>query len=1178
MIIKSVELKNVKSYKHEIVEFREGINGICGMNGHGKTTILEAIGYALFDYIPYNIGEFLRHGEKSGLVSVTIEGNDEIEYIINRKIGGSNYSIKTPVAEINGKKDVTDWITKNLLYGIGSPEDISSIFANAVGVPQGTFTTAFLLNPGPRKKVFDTILRVEEYQTAYTNLRAVINSIEKTIDSLDRELLPLHTRTEKYQELKQEKELLEVEIETLKKDIEDNKIKITELKQKKEDLAEKKSRIDNLSSLIANEHIRLVERNNQLKKAKNELTLAQTASKIVDELLPVEESFKKENLVLKSLNEERIKRDRLKEELSKLDFKISGLLEKLDRSVKLKQENYDLEEKKNELLPAIETERKLEESIKELQKELREPMAAILSDLANLREKQKRLEEIRKDIEQLNIKKAGLSPLKEKQLELISRIKNLTEELETPLRALSSDVASLREKEARAEKIRKEITTLLSKKKQLIPEVEKYNTLDEEIAKLSSFFDAISKLDFDLQRATERDAAANKLVSEIAEHEKRVKTIEPLIEKQTLLEASLLELGHHQTAVNSLLKQIKHNMKLAGTEGICPVLNGVKCKSIDDFGQYFNKEIDSKKKELKEIEEQSKLVSNELKQLNAPKKEREDVLVLIASKKKELNIYKNAHSELIKCMQKLESLGSSYSMLGFGELSGSEEELKTVYHKLQAHKKEFETTKKSVSEFESIKALIISKNQDLETFDNLPDAFSECSKKILELNSRFNLNIEIDNIKEHLENTTRDIKSIERSLKDLNDPEGQINTIESLTNSKNSDLESLNEVPGKISGCLEQLQVINIKFGFREILVGNPDEIRIVDELIESRNKELKALKSPDKEYDKLNGLIEKNLSELKTLEHIPSSLDSSKTEREKLKYRYLVYDGIDEKLNLSNEKTAKFEPEHNSYLQNLPLSLKLNEYTQECKKIEESIGVINASLTENIQKRDEILLQFSEQGLNDVISRLEELGQTSSSKAEAVRGKRKNLERLSKDIASMDSNILKIKEIKRKRENEKEFLSFSNFIRETIKNSSEFIVNEFIGEISQEASNIFSEIMDDHSSSLKWVNDYDIEIDSNGEIKYFRQLSGGERMSAALSVRLALLKALSNCDFVFLDEPTQNMDELRREKLSEEITKIRGFKQVFVISHDDTFNEKYGNVIRIEKIDGESRVETCST
>ncbi|MFZ3384507.1 MAG: hypothetical protein WA144_11340, partial [Candidatus Methanoperedens sp.] len=892
----------------------------------------------------------------------------------------------------------------------------------------------------------------------------------------------------------------------------------------------------------------------------------------------VEEDFKKENLVLKGLNEERIKRDRLKEELSKLDFKISGLLEKRDRSIILTKENNDLEEKKNELLPAIETARRLEESIKDLQKELKEPMAAHLSDMANLREKQKRMEKIRKEIEQHCIMKAALLPLKEKQLELVSSIKDLKEELGPPLRALSSDIDSLKDKEERAEKLKTQITTLLSKKNELIPEVEKHIALEEEIKKLSSFFDALSRLDFDLRRATERDATANKLSLEITELENRLKILEPLIEKQDLLDARLLELGHQQTAVNSLLKQIKHNMKLAGTQGICPVLNGVKCKSVADFGQYFNNEMDSKKKELKEIEEKSRFVSNELDQLNSPKKQFEDILVLIDSKKKELNTYKKAHDELIECRQKIESLGSSQSMLGFGELSGSEDELKSVYQRLSACKKEFETIQKSVSEFESINALIRSKNQDLETFNNLPDAFSECSKKILELNSRFNLDIGIDNIKEQLENTIREIKSLERSLKDLNDPQGQVNTLESLINSKNSDMELLKEVPEKISGCLEQLQLICARFGHRGILVGNPGEIGIADGLIESRNKELKALKSPDMEYEKLNGLIEKNLKELKTLEHIPASLDSSKSEREKCKARFLVYDGIDEKLTLSNEKVAKLEPEHNRYLQNLPLSLKLNDYTLDCNKIEEGIVVMNASLSENIKNRDQILVQFSEQELNDIISRLLELEKTLSTNAETVRGKRKNLEKISKDIASMDLDILKIKEIQRNLENEKEFLSFSNFIRETIKNSSEFIVNEFIGEISQEASNIFSEIMDDHSSSLKWANDYDIEINSNGETKYFRQLSGGERMSAALSVRLALLKALSNCDFVFLDEPTQNMDEFRREKLSEEITKIRGFKQVFVISHDDTFNEKYGNVIRIEKIDGESRVETCST
>jgi len=134
MLIKSVELKNVKSYHHETIEFLEGINGICGQNGHGKSTILESIGYALFDYPPYKkIEDFRRHGEKSGYVAVTVEGKDEIEYTIHRKLGGSDYYIRTPVSEIKGKKDVTDWIASNLLNNVRSTEDMPSIFENAVG-------------------------------------------------------------------------------------------------------------------------------------------------------------------------------------------------------------------------------------------------------------------------------------------------------------------------------------------------------------------------------------------------------------------------------------------------------------------------------------------------------------------------------------------------------------------------------------------------------------------------------------------------------------------------------------------------------------------------------------------------------------------------------------------------------------------------------------------------------------------------------------------------------------------------------------------------------------------------------------------------------------------------------------------------------------------------------------
>jgi exonuclease SbcC len=50
-------------------------------------------------------------------------------------------------------------------------------------------------------------------------------------------------------------------------------------------------------------------------------------------------------------------------------------------------------------------------------------------------------------------------------------------------------------------------------------------------------------------------------------------------------------------------------------------------------------------------------------------------------------------------------------------------------------------------------------------------------------------------------------------------------------------------------------------------------------------------------------------------------------------------------------------------------------------------------------------------------------------------------------------------------------------------------------------------------------------------------------------------------------------MDESRRQNLAQEILRIKGFKQMVVISHDDTFNSNLENVIEIEKVNGESCV-----
>ncbi len=1164
MLIKSVELKNVKSYHHETIEFLEGVNGICGQNGHGKSTILESIGYALFDYPPYKkIEDFRRHGEKSGYVAVTVEGKDEIDYTIYRKLGGSDYYIKTPVSEIKGKKDVTDWIASNLLSNVQSPEDMPSIFENAVGVPQGTFTTAFLLNPEPRKKIFDNILRVEEYKTAYTNLREVITDVEKTMDSMDRELIPLRTRTENFFELKEEKEKLEIEIDGLKAGIKQINAELSSLTLKKEELAAKKFQLDALSSQIKSERVRLEGVTKQLERANSDLQRAESSLKIVNELLPVEESYKKQNLALKELNSDRVKRDKLKDDLAKLDLKINSLLEKLERSTKLAHENNDLKGKKKLLIPKIEEMRRLEEIIREFQKELKEPMNEIISHLSNLREKSKRIEEIRHEIEEQKSRITHLLPLKNQQQELEAKIKDLKDNLVLPLRELSSEVSALKQKGAQAEKLRNEITDLTTRKNNLLPALERHT--------------ALGRLGFELRHLVEREERANALSSEIEMLKNSMAELHPLIEKQASLETLRQELEKQLAAVNSLLKQTRSNMKLAGTQGLCPILNGVKCNSVADFTLYFNNEIDSRKKESKEIENKLDQVSKELKHLNDPVKQHENMMVLIEAKKKDIAAYAGVQNEVIACRLKIESLASSYQSLGIDITTGDEVELKAVSMKLQSHKKELEKINRSVPEFESIESLITSKKRDLKDLSDVPAALSECEQRIEKLNSLFGMFVGIDNIKAGLDKAIQDIKALELSLTELNDPAGKIATIESLTASKQKDLNSLKDVPMMIATCLKQLDELNKRFALKDALVGNPHELKMVDELIESKTIELKALNSPDKEFENLNRNIEKNGKELKILEHVPGSLESCRHEKDALESKFHVFSGVDENITLAQEIISKLEPEHDKYMQALPLALKMNEYAQECEKLNESITSVNSALNEDIQKQETLLEVFSEALLDETISRLEKLRNSASSNAEALKGRKKSMDKLARDLAIMETEFLKIKDIEKKQENEKQFLSFSNFIRDTIKNSSEYIVNEFIGEISQDASNIYSEIMDDFTCGLKWQNDYDIEIESAGELKSFRQLSGGERMSAALAVRLALLKALSSCDFVFLDEPTQNMDEIRREKLSQEIMNIRGFKQVFVISHDDTFNEKYANVIKIEKTEGESRVVSCS-
>ena len=145
--------------------------------------------------------------------------------------------------------------------------------------------------------------------------------------------------------------------------------------------------------------------------------------------------------------------------------------------------------------------------------------------------------------------------------------------------------------------------------------------------------------------------------------------------------------------------------------------------------------------------------------------------------------------------------------------------------------------------------------------------------------------------------------------------------------------------------------------------------------------------------------------------------------------------------------------------------------------------------------------------------------------------------------------------------------------LRTVVQQSGPYITRALIGQISEGARQIFSEIMQDYSRHLSWNQEYGISLEVEGRARQFAQLSGGEQMSAALAVRLALLREMSSIDVAFFDEPTTNLDETRRNSLARQILNVRGFRQLFVISHDDTFEQATQNLVRIVRENGFSQV-----
>ena len=201
MIIESVRLKNIKSYGEGsdgngvTISFLPGTNRIAGKNGHGKTTLIESLGYALFLTEPVFEENFqletyfLRAGKKAAEIDVTFNQFGEL-YRVERGLGPHNRR-QTKVVQLNdgstcaeGDNEVSAFICRVL--GFPDRKRFSELFWKLIGVRQGRLTWPFDSKPSIAKDFFEPLLDVAVFRECFDSLKPAVDEFEARLHDRDK--------------------------------------------------------------------------------------------------------------------------------------------------------------------------------------------------------------------------------------------------------------------------------------------------------------------------------------------------------------------------------------------------------------------------------------------------------------------------------------------------------------------------------------------------------------------------------------------------------------------------------------------------------------------------------------------------------------------------------------------------------------------------------------------------------------------------------------------------------------------------------------------------------------------------------------------------------------------------------------------------------------------------------
>jgi len=364
MIIKQIRLKNIKSFgdgpdgNGVLIQFDRGLNRIGGKNGAGKSSIIEALGYALFDAEPIRgdnriqVGTYLvREGARTGSIDVWLETPDGL-YRVERDAGKMERRWKVVreddgYTEAEGNDEVKRMLAR--LFGVSGPERLDEFFHSLIGVKQGRFTAYFDCRPSEAKAHFDPLLDVDIFRACFENLLEPLKLVQKRQAEIEKAISEYQGGMTQLQDAPEQMALCERNLAQVKAELENITVVVEQyrLKLDSHEKARQRRTVAEQKYIEAQgalQHAQALRAN-----AEKEMAEAEQAVQITLSALSGFQAYQDAEQSLKALETQRLQRDRLQKDESALHVQIERhRAEKAQRQESVKTLQQDIESKQGE--------------------------------------------------------------------------------------------------------------------------------------------------------------------------------------------------------------------------------------------------------------------------------------------------------------------------------------------------------------------------------------------------------------------------------------------------------------------------------------------------------------------------------------------------------------------------------------------------------------------------------------------------------------------------------------------------------------------------------------------------------------------------------------------------------------------------------------------------------------